>query len=141
VVEGMLGRQGSTPFDDAVHLSLPPSPVHLRVARVTAAAVADRFGFGGTDADDVSVAVNELTSALMEAGPRSDIALEFTHESDRFMAEGNATVGVRTRLSEVAQEILDLVVDRFEMSQVDDHAHFRAVKRSSQKENFRRLCP
>jgi hypothetical protein len=116
---------------DAVHLSVPPFPVHLRVARVTAAAVADRPGFARNDVEDVSVAVNELTSALMQAVPRSDIALEFTHECDRFTAEGEATVDVPTHLSNVAQEILDIVVDRFEMSQIDDHAHFRAVKRSS----------
>ena len=115
----------------AVHLSLPPSAVHLRVARVTAAAVAVRLGFREAELADVSVAVNELTSALMQAGPTSDIALEFSRESDRFTAEGDATVEVQTRLSDVAQEILDLVVDGFEMSQVDDHAHFRAVKRSS----------
>ena len=105
--------------------------MHLRVARVTAAAVADRLGFRENEVADVSVAVNELTSALMQAGPTSDIALEFTHERDRFMAEGDATVEVQTRLSDVAQEILDVVVDRFEMSQVDDHAHFRAVKRTT----------
>ena len=129
-MEDTFGRSPPAPLD-AVHLSVPPSAVHLRVARVTAAAVADRLGFGESDVEDVSVAVNELTSALMQAGPKSDIALEFTHQSDRFMAEGNATVGVQTRLSDVAQEILDIVVDRFEMSQVDDRAHFRAVKRSS----------
>jgi hypothetical protein len=122
-VEDTFGR-------NSVHLSLPPSPVHLRVARAAAAAVADRVGFTEDEVEDVSVAVNELTSALMQAGPRSDIALEFTHQRDRFTAEGDATVDVQTRLSDVAQEILDLVVDRFEMSQVDDHAHFRAVKRS-----------
>ena len=127
----MEDRFGRSPPLNAVHLSLPPSPVNLRVARATAAAVADRLGFGETDVEDVSVAVNELTSALMQAGPMSDIALDFTHQRDRFMAEGNATVEVQTRLSDVAQEILDLVVDRFEMSQVDDRAHFRAVKRAS----------
>ena len=129
-MEGRFGRNPPTTAD-AVHLSFPPSALNLRVARVTAAAVAGRLGLGARDVEDVSVAVNELTTALMQAGPRSEIELEFTNQSDQFTAEGSASVEVATRLSDVAQEILDVVIDRFEMSQVDDRAHFRAVKRSS----------
>jgi serine/threonine-protein kinase RsbW len=127
-MEDKLSRSG-TVLANGVRLSVPASFEHVRVARLTAAAVAERLAFGVDDIDDVRVAVDELSSALIEAGPVSDIAFEFADRRDVFVAEATATVAARPHLNELARHVLGVVVDGFELSETGGHAYFRATKR------------
>jgi len=125
-----LGDNDTVVVAGGVRLSVPPSFEHVRVARLTAAAVAERLPFDVEDIDDVRVAVDELSSALIEAGPVSDIDFEFAQQRDVFVAEGSATVVMHPHLNELARHVLRIVVDRFELSENAGVAHFRATKRS-----------
>jgi hypothetical protein len=128
-MENEFGDSG-TVVADGVRLTVPPSFDHVRVARLTAAAVAERLPFDVEDIDDVRVAVDELSSALIEAGPVSDIEFEFAQLRDVFVAEGSATVVMHPHLSELARHVLCIVVDGFELSETEGVAHFRATKRT-----------
>jgi hypothetical protein len=127
-MEGTLGGS-ATVVAEGVRLSVPATYEHVRVARLTAAAVAERLPFDVEDIDDVRVAIDELCSALIEAGPVSDIDFEFAPLRDSFVAEGSATVVTRPHLNELARHVLGIVVDGFELSETGGRAHFRATKR------------
>jgi hypothetical protein len=124
-------RTSSTALAPAVRLSVPASRAHVRVARLTAAVVAERLDFNIDEIDDTLVAVDELTNALIDSEPVSEIDFRFAHLDGAFVAEGSATVERSPQLSELARQVLDVVVDRFELSERAGLAHFRVTKRSS----------
>src|SRR6476646_9839512 len=117
-------------MSNAVVLSVNPSFEHVRVARHTAVAVAQGLPFEPEAIDDVRVAVDELSSALIEAGAASMIHFEFGHVRGVFVAEGSATVRTPPQLNEIALQLLGTVVDGFELSETEGQAHFRATKRA-----------
>ena len=120
-----------------VQLSVPASPAHVRVARLTAAVVAQRLDFDIEEIDEVLVAVDELTNALIQARPTSEIAFRFSHSGDMFVAEGTATVSRSLHLGNTARRFLDVVVDRFELTEIEGLAHFRITKRSAARADGR----
>jgi hypothetical protein len=113
---------------EGVHLTVPASRGHVRVARLTAVAVAERLGFDVKEIEDVRVAVDELANALIAAGPISEIAFEFAHLGDVLVAEASAIVTTPPQLSAIARRVLGVVVDGFELSEIDGFARFRAIK-------------
>jgi hypothetical protein len=113
-----------------VSLAVPATRGHVRVARLTAAVVAERLDFDVEEIDDVLVAIDELTNALLLANPVSDITFRFTHLGGVFVAEGNAVVVLTPLLSDLARQLLEVVVDRYELSAMDGLAHFRLSKRA-----------
>lgn len=122
---------GNTALAAAVRLSVPASRAHVRVARLTAAVVAERLDFDFDEIDDTLVAVDELTNALIDAAPASAIDFRFAHLHGAFVAEGAATVARTPRLTDLARQVLDVVVDGFELWESDGLAHFRVTKRSA----------
>jgi UPF0288 family protein (methanogenesis marker protein 3) len=124
-------RDSSTAVAPAVRLSVPASRAHVRVARLTAAVVAERLDFDIDEIDDTLVAVDELTNALIDSEPVSEIDFRFAHLDGAFVAEGSATVRRSPRLTELARQVLGVVVDGFELSDHAGLAHFRVTKRSS----------
>jgi hypothetical protein len=118
-------------LDEPVRLAVPASRGHVRVARLTAAVVAERLDFDIDQIDDVLVAVDELTNALIYAQPTSEIVFRFARVGDAFVAEGTAVVDATPHLSDLAQEVLRVVVDDFDLFTTDRHAGFRITKRSS----------
>ena len=122
---------GNTTLASAVRLSVPGSRAHVRVARLTAAVVAERLDFDIEEIDDTLVAVDELTNALIDAEPISDIDFRFSHVNGAFVAEGTAVVGREPQLTELARQVVDLVVESFELTENEGLAHFRLTKRSS----------
>ena len=122
---------GNTTLASAVRLSVPASRAHVRVARLTAAVVAERLDFDFDEIDDTLLAVDELTNALIDAVPGSEIDFRFASLHGAFVAEGTATVARAPRLTEVACQVLDLVVDGFELWESAGLAHFRVTKRSA----------
>ena len=81
--------------------------------------------------DDVLIAIDELTNALIEAGPSSDIDFRFTQLRGLFIAVGNATVMEPVYVSDMARRLLSGAVDSFEVAEVDGVARFRLTKRAS----------
>jgi serine/threonine-protein kinase RsbW len=122
------GDDGNTMLSQPVCLSVPASRSHVRVARLTAAVVAERLDFDIDAIDDVLVAVDELTNAIIQARPTSEIMFRFSPRDHELVVDADATVLGHPALSELARQVLGAVVDRFELSEQAGHAHFRANK-------------
>lgn len=118
---------------DEVRLVVPARPEFLRLARVTAAGLANRLGFSYDEVEDLRLAVDELCLAL--AGPmgkRGTVELRY-EVSDGFLSvEGvgyfaeDITPVVLTDLSRV---ILGALVDEHHLGSDLGAPHFRLVKR------------
>jgi hypothetical protein len=124
------GASGYLVLSQPVCLSVPASRSHVRVARLTAAVVAERMDFDIDQIDDLLVAIDELTNALIQARPMSEIRFVFAPGDHEFVVDGDARVNGRPALSDLARQVLDAVVDDFELSEQSGHAHFRVHKRA-----------
>jgi hypothetical protein len=112
-------------------LAVPGSRSHVRVARLTAAVVAERLDFDIDAIDDVLVAVDELTNAIIQAHPTSEIMFCFSPRDGEFVVDADATVSGHPTLSQLARQVLGAVVDDFQLSERAGHAHFHASKRAA----------
>jgi serine/threonine-protein kinase RsbW len=124
----------STRVAEVVRLSVPGSLEYVRVARLTAAAVAPRLGFDIEEIEDLRVAVDELASVVIEAGNEAEISFMFSNLGDTFVVEGSAAVVREVSIDDLSRQILSVVVDDFELDAVDGVARFRASKRVSSTE-------
>jgi len=125
---------GGTRVADVVRLSFPGSLEYVRVARMTASAVAARLGFDVEEIEDLRVAVDELASVVIEAGDGADLDVTFSELGGSFVIEGRAPVATDPSLDELTEQILRVVVDEFELNATDGVAHFRAAKRPAPTE-------
>jgi hypothetical protein len=129
-MEDQPGKSG-TRVAEVVHLTVPGLLEFVRVARLTAAAVATRLGFDVEELEDLRVAVDELASVVIEAGAGGEIAFTFSNLDGTFVIDGCSEVDSEPRLDDLTRQILSVVVDEFEIAAVDGVARFRATKRSS----------
>ena len=124
--------------DDVVRLVIPAEPGFLRLARLTAAAVASRMGFTFDEVEDLRIAVDELCYFLLGGkGPAGSItltcairvdALEVTGEGS--WPEGGGTGSVTAAsLPELSRRILESVVDEYECDGTPASPRFRLLKR------------
>src|SRR5688572_24117255 len=114
---------------------MPATPQLLRVARLTAAALASRLGFSFDEIEDVKIAVDELCFALVGSRGRdgsltityrlSDEQLEISGEGE-FAMDGTEQAPAP---SELSAQILAAVVDEHELTRDGDAMRFRLVKR------------
>lgn len=98
-----------------VRLSIPADARFLRVARLTAAAIAGDLDFTVEDIEDLRVAVDEACAVLID-GERSDDAvldLAYREADGGLVIEGATTVGAGTvpELHVVAAEVLAMTAD------------------------------
>jgi hypothetical protein len=123
-----------------VQLSVPAAPAFARIARLTAASLASRVGFGYDDVEDVRIAVGEACAVLLgrsladpdpDAGPDdrtpepapSDAGFEgsLLHLSVTLLADGLAIELWRTgaaperAASDLSLHILGAVVDEYDI--------------------------
>jgi hypothetical protein len=130
-----VAREEAPEAQPAIRLTIPAELRYLRLARVTAAAIAADLDFSVQDIDDVRVAVDELSALLIEdAGPGSELEICFTPSLTGIASEGRMSGGSTTepKLHPVAAELLALVVDRYDVS-VDRQG--RMFRFSKQPEN------
>jgi serine/threonine-protein kinase RsbW len=121
-----------------VRLTMPASPDLLRVARLTAAGLANRVGFNIDEVEDVKMALDELCFSVVGDVPGSGtIDLRFVLEPGSLVIEGegpgDGSPARDPETSEFSALILDAVVDEHQISRDGDHVHFRFVKH--QKDN------
>ena len=119
---------------EEVRLTMPATPQLLRVARLTAAALASRLGFSFDEIEDVKIAVDELCFALVGSRGRdgtltityrlSDSQLEIAGDGEFALNGGQAPAP-----SELSAQILAAVVDEHELTREGDAMRFRLVKR------------
>jgi serine/threonine-protein kinase RsbW len=132
----MTGTSGSTRRVDegAVTLTVPGRPEFLRLVRLAAADAGTRAELSIDDVEDLRIAVDELTYALLGDEPSSEI-LTLTYSAAPGIVEIEGSIpagGASVEVSQLSQSIIGAVVDTHEI--VDDGVtrRFRFTKRSRQ---------
>jgi hypothetical protein len=124
----------ATSLHEEVRLVIPAAPELLRVARLTAAGLANRLGFTYDEIEDVKIAVDELCFALVGTRGRPG-TLELTY----VMEDGQLTISCSGRLpggaepapSDLSRQILSAVVDSYDVGAANGLVHFSLVKRKA----------
>jgi hypothetical protein len=111
-----------------VELRLPAEAEFLRLARYAAADAATRAGLGIDDTDDVRLAVSELCSLL--AGSDGAIHLCFEAVDGAVVVSGNGAPGpaLEGENGELAQTLVEAVVDEYHFDVADGTASFQIRK-------------
>jgi serine/threonine-protein kinase RsbW len=127
----MTAANGSAPGDE-IRLSVPASLEYVRIVRLTTSAMASRLGFDVDEIENWRVAVDELSSTILEgAPPGGELTITmFTTGSD-FCIEGQAPIGNGStiELDQLTAQILNAVCDKYELRVADDAARFVCVRR------------
>ena len=116
-----------------VQLSIPAHSRMLRFARVAAATLAVDLPFTLEDIEDLRVAVDELAAAVID-GLDDSMMLElgFDIQGTDLVIDGRVPgAGSVPELHPVAQELINMVADSYELSEGDGARMFRLVKRGS----------
>ena len=123
--------------EDEVRLLIPAEPGFLRLARLTAAAVASRMGFTFDEVEDLRIAVDELCYFLL-SGRATDgtITLTCSIGGDTLAVAGKGdwtksggTLPTGSELPELSRRILEAVVDQFDCDGAGPEPEFRVLKR------------
>jgi hypothetical protein len=131
-------RQSTVDVDDEVRLVIPAEPGFLRLARLTAAAVASRMGFTFDEVEDLRIAVDELCYFLLGSrtgGGPGTITLVCRIGPDGLVVSGtggwpaNGGEGTPPSLPELSRRILDSVVDEYDCDGTAAEPRFRLLKR------------
>src|SRR5688500_9610743 len=113
---------------------MPASPDLLRVARLTAAGLANRVGFNVDEVEDVKIALDELCFGLLGAGAGAGtLDRRFVLEPGALGVEGARPAdGAHDRdeeTTEFAALLLAALVDEHDIRRDADSVRFRLVKR------------
>ena len=127
--------------DDEVRLVIPAEPGFLRLARLTAAAVASRMGFTFDEVEDLRIAVDELCYFLLGSqigGAVGTITLVCTISAEGLVVIGTGSwpndggdAAAPSTLAELSRRILESVVDEYECDGTTAAPRFRLLKRRS----------
>lgn len=118
--------------DAKIELSLPSDSRYMRLARLMASGVATTCGLPLEEVEDFRIAVDELCATLIEIGDGEQVTLAFVLDGDVLVVEGRTASGRagaadEDRLS-LSRQILDVVTDGHQLSQLDGHTAFTARK-------------
>lgn len=108
---------------DTIRITFPNDPKWVRTVRLAAAGIAATGPFDVETIDDLRIAVDELCSALIDAGTGVDIRLDLTCAGDAFFASGTTATEELELDSErftLSRQILSVVADEFGLD-VGDH--------------------
>lgn len=113
-------------------LRIPADRRLLRMARVTAAAMAADLPFTIQDVEDLRVAVDELSAALIEGcAPNQTLDLDFEVDDGDLLVSGRVVgAGAPTRLHPVASDLLALVADGHQLDADGEDRVFSFTKRA-----------
>jgi serine/threonine-protein kinase RsbW len=121
----------------AVSLTVPRRPEFLRLVRLAAADSGARADLSIEDVEDLRIAVDELTYALMgedaadDAADSAPLTLRFAVSPGVVEIEGSGeAVGETAPLSELSRNIISAVVDEYDLADEGGVRRFRLVKRS-----------
>jgi serine/threonine-protein kinase RsbW len=126
----MTTAQG--PDADAVALDVPGRPEYLRLVRLAAADSGTRADLSIEEVEDLRIAVDELSYALMgEAPTGGTLTLRYVTTKGQVEISGScATHGKPLVVSELSRAIIGAVVDEYEVADDGGLRRFRLLKRS-----------
>ena len=115
--------------NDAVELTVPAALEFVRMVRLTAAAYADRLGFDIDEIEDIRVAVDELSSVLVEStNDGCTLTIRMASSAGSLHIEGAVPANGAPTLDELTGQILGAVLDSYDVACADGAATFRCRK-------------
>jgi serine/threonine-protein kinase RsbW len=120
----------------AVSLTVPRLPEYLRLVRLAAAESGARAELSIEDVEDLRIAVDELTYALLgedtdEHAADATLTLRYSVAPGRVEIEGTGpATGKPMQVSELSRTIIGAVADEYEVVEEGGVRRFRLVKRS-----------
>lgn len=110
-------------------LLVPAIPSSLRLARLTASSLAADLDWCLDDIEDLRIAVDELTAALIDGAGDATLELEFAQGGRSLFVAGQCTSPVPLgELDPLALELLELTTDRFLVGGADGQRRFQIEK-------------
>jgi hypothetical protein len=129
---GLSDASARVDDDATVELKFPGRPEYLRLARLAAADTGARAGLSVDDLENLRIAVDEMTYAIMGERGSGEVNLRYRASQGVVMIEGSCAAGPSDRpleLSELARSIVSAVVDEHTIGTDNGSWHFRLVKR------------
>ncbi len=121
------------PDADVVRLVVPARPEFLRLARVTAAGLAVRFGFVYDEVEDIRLGVDEICFAAFGDQQRDGtVEITFRVAPKLIVVEGTGSFSdsvVAPGLNDLSRLVLAAVADEHDVKVAVHHVEFRLVKR------------
>lgn len=108
-----------------VTVSFQADLAYLRVVRMTATAMGADAGLTVHDLDDLALAVDELTAALVALG-EGEITLELSADDRGVVVRGSSTADGPAELDPIATSIVQQASDKFDLD--EETAAFTIVK-------------
>jgi hypothetical protein len=126
----MTASNGQT-SGEAIRLSVPASLEYVRIVRLTTSAMASRFGFDVDEIENLRVAVDELSSTIVEGARGGELAITISTTGGDFCIEGEAPIesGHALELDQLTAQILNAVCDKYELRVADGAARFVCLRR------------
>jgi|SRR3954452_4010781 serine/threonine-protein kinase RsbW len=116
--------------EDAVSLTFPALPQYLRLARMAAADTGARAGFSVEELEDLRIAVDELTYAIISEPPGPiEVTLRYNSSPGVVDVVGTCRATGDAALSGLARTILRAVVDDYDVASDGECRTFRVTKR------------
>jgi serine/threonine-protein kinase RsbW len=117
--------------DGEILLTLPAQPRMVRVARLTASAVASFADLTVDDIDDLKIAVDEACVVLLEHGDGGPVELAFRFASGSVHVRGRTggkLADLEAEEVQLATRILEVVADDFAVESDNGQVSFRLQK-------------
>jgi hypothetical protein len=126
----MTAANGPT-LGEEIRLSVPASLEYVRIVRLTTSAMASRFGFDVDEIENLRVAVDELSSTIVEDAPAGELMITVSTTGSDFCVEGQAPIatGRTLELDQLTAQILNAVCDKYELRVADGSARFVCLRR------------
>ena len=110
-------------------LVVPAVPSSLRLARLTASSLAADLDWPLDDIEDLRIAVDELSAALIAGAPGETLELQFAQEGAVLHVQGScAGAAPLEPLDPLALELLELMTDHFTLEGRDGQRRFSIQK-------------
>ncbi len=116
--------------DETVRLSVPASLEYVRVARLTASAVASRLGFDVEEIENLRVAVDELVSLVIDVAAGGSLDVTFRTVDGALRIDGRVPIrtGADVGVEDLTAQILKAVTDEYDLRANDGYAEFTCAR-------------